>query len=278
MDVSVITPSLNMLDYLKRCHASVVDQHGVNLEHIVMDGCSTDGTAVWLGSTPSLVGVVAPDEGMYDAINKGFHLARGDVLSYLNCDEQYLPGTLSFIKEYFDAHPDVDIIAGDTLLIRPDGSLIAYRKTYPLPLLLVLASDLHVHTSSMFFRRTILDRGDYFDKNFRYVGDQEYFVRLMRKKYRFAFCRRYLSAFTMTGRNRGMTNNAISEGIRLRSQVPAAFHSLVGPIHIVRWIIKFLTGSYFQRMPLVYSVYDSSEVSDRRVFVAQSASFRYLEA
>jgi len=69
-----------MLDYLKRCHASVADQEGVSLEHIVMDGCSTDGTAEWLASTPSLVGVVAPDEGMYDAINKGFRLARGDVL------------------------------------------------------------------------------------------------------------------------------------------------------------------------------------------------------
>src|SRR5205809_81991 len=89
--VSVITPSFNMLEFLKRCHRSVADQ-GVHLEHIVMDGGSSDGTAEWLAGSDVSLWQSASDAGMYDAVNKGLQLASGDILAYLNCDEQYLPG------------------------------------------------------------------------------------------------------------------------------------------------------------------------------------------
>jgi glycosyltransferase involved in cell wall biosynthesis len=277
MDISVITPSLNMLDYLRRCHASVADQTGVAAEHIVLDACSTDGTVEWLQSTPDLVASIAPDDGMYDAINRGLGLATGDIWSYLNCDEQYLPGTLQFVREYFDSHPEVDVISGDTLLVRPDGTLISYRKTYSLPLPLVLATDLHMHTSSLFFRRSIVDKGNLFDKRYRYVGDQEFVIRLMRNQYRFAFCHRYFSAFTMTGQNIGVSAAALCEGRRLRSQLPRLVMASAGPLHLVRWAMKFLAGAYFQRMPLAYAVYDSADAVERRAFVAHTASFRWRE-
>ncbi|MBV9325370.1 MAG: glycosyltransferase [Chloroflexi bacterium] len=275
MDISIITPSLNMLDYLRRCHASIADQKGVSFEHIVMDGGSRDGSAEWLRSSPSVVGVVQPDQGMYDAINKGLRLARGELVSYLNCDEQYLPGTLSFVKEFFDTHPHIDVVAGDTLLIRPDGSLIAYRKAYPFPLPLLLSAHLQFHSSSFFFRRRIVDSGELFDPTLRDVGDQEFVARLLRKKYRFAFCRRYLSAFTMTGANRGQNPQARQEGMKMRATRPRWVLTLSRPLRLVRWAIKLLYGAYFERMPIVYAVYDASEVDSRRVFFAKSASFRW---
>ena len=277
MDISIITPSLNMLDYLRRCHASIADQKGVSFEHIVMDGGSRDGSAEWLRSSPSVVGVVQPDQGMYDAINKGLRLARGELVSYLNCDEQYLPGTLSFVKEFFDTHPHVDVIAGDTLLIRPDGSLIAYRKAYPLPLTLLLSAHLQFHSSSLFFRRRIVDSGELFDPTLKDVGDQEFVARLIRKKYRFAFCRRYLSAFTMTGANRGENPAARREGLALRASSPHWTYALAGPFRVVRWLIKLTYGAYFERMPIVYSVYDSGDLNFRRVFLASTASFRWRQ-
>jgi len=278
VDISIITPSLNMLDYLRRCHASIADQKGVSFEHIVMDGGSRDGTAEWLGSSDDLVSVVQPDNGMYDAINNGMRLARGELISYLNCDEQNLPGTLRFVKEYFDRHPDIDVIAGDTLLIRPDGSLIAYRKAYPLPLTLLLAAHLQFHSSSFFFRKRIVDSGELFDSRLKDVGDQEFVARLIRKKYRFAFCRRYLSAFTMTGANRGANPAAREEGLALRATRPQWVYTLAGPFRLVRWLIKFMYGAYYERMPIVYSVYESGDANSRRVFLASSASFRWREA
>ena len=114
-DFSIITPSLDMLGYLQRCRRSVADQEGVSLEHIVRDGESQDGTVEWLereaaatnlpGSRRRLVACSEKDEGMYDAVNKGFRQARGKILAYLNCDEQYLPGALRAAQEVFERGP-----------------------------------------------------------------------------------------------------------------------------------------------------------------------------
>jgi glycosyltransferase involved in cell wall biosynthesis len=94
-DFTVITPSFNMLDYLRRCCASVEDQRGVSVQHLVIDGGSVDGSAEWLRSSRPDSSVIEPDDGMFDALNKGLERARGDYVCYLNCDEQHLPGALA---------------------------------------------------------------------------------------------------------------------------------------------------------------------------------------
>ena len=278
MDLSVVTPSLNMLAYLRRCHASVADQRGGTVEHIVVDGGSSDGSAEFVRQAPDLVGIVGPDAGMYDAINKGLRLARGPIVAYLNCDEQYLPGTLRYVKAVFDADPWVDLVAGDTLLIRPDGSLIAYRKAYPLPPALMLVGPLQVYSSSLFFRRRIFDDGHYFDPSLRDLGDYELLERLLRCDYQLRICRRYLSAFTMTGANRESGPNARREADQLRARLPRIMLGLSRPLCLVRWTIKLLTGAYCQPMPLAYAVYASSQATARRAFVVDKASFRWRQA
>jgi glycosyltransferase involved in cell wall biosynthesis len=127
IDVSVVTPSFNMLNYLQRCCASVADQEYVTHEHIVVDGGSTDETPEWLSCQASLISQSQRDNGMYDAVNRGFRLARGEIVSHLNCDEQLLPDTLHFVRRFFREHPEVDVLFGDVLAVRPDGGLIAYR-------------------------------------------------------------------------------------------------------------------------------------------------------
>src|SRR2546428_12553471 len=158
-DVSVITPSFNMLGYLRRSYASVADQGSVTREHLVMDGGSTDGTPTWLTAHPDIASVVERDAGMYDAVNKGFRRARGELVSHLNCDEQYLPGALAFVRGYFSRHPEVDLLFGDALVIRPDGSLIAFRKGF-MPLLpVILSGPLYLFTAAMFVRRRVIEAG-----------------------------------------------------------------------------------------------------------------------
>ncbi len=101
-----------MLSYLERCAQSIRDQQGAAFEHIIIDGASTDGTAEWLKkeTTPTTTGVSEKDNGMYDAINKGLKMAKGEIIAYLNCDEQYLPGTLEYVSRWFEENPDVDMI------------------------------------------------------------------------------------------------------------------------------------------------------------------------
>src|SRR5688572_33328672 len=109
MKISVVTPSFRNSRWLKLCIASVADQPGVQVEHIVQDAGSDDGTQDWLPHDKRVKAFIEKDAGMYDAINRGWQRAAGDVVSQLNCDEQYLPGALQAVGEYFQHHPETDI-------------------------------------------------------------------------------------------------------------------------------------------------------------------------
>jgi glycosyltransferase involved in cell wall biosynthesis len=275
VEFSIITPSLNMLGYLKRCCASVADQEGVISEHIVMDGGSTDGTVAWLGQNERVAGIVQQDNSMYDAINKGLLLSKGQVLSYLNCDEQYLPGALAFVKTYFERHPEVDIVFGDALLIRPDGTPIAYRKGYRPRWYYVLSSHLYVLSCTMFMRRKIIDAGFRFDDRFKVIGDQDFVVRILRHGYRAAHVRQYLAAFTMTGQNMSNNQRVILERKQMALTMPWWIKVLKGPLNAARLAEKLVSGAYWQKKSFVYAVYDADDLSKRRPFCADKISFRW---
>src|SRR3569833_700758 len=108
MNFSIITPSFRNSNWLKLCIASVADQTGVTLEHIVQDSCSDDDTENWLPNEGRVKAFIEKDSGMYDAVNRGFRRAQGEILAYLNCDEQYLPGALKRVRDFFEANPNKD--------------------------------------------------------------------------------------------------------------------------------------------------------------------------
>ena len=278
VDASVVTPSFNMLGYLRRSCASVADQAGATHEHLVIDGGSTDGTPEWLTEHPEIAGVVEHDLGLYDAVNKGFRRARGELLSHLNCDEQYLPGALAFVREYFGRHPEVDILFGDALVIRPDGSLIAFRKGFAPLLPVILSGPLYLFTAAMFVQRRVIAAGEVYDSSYRNVGDVEFVTRLLRKGYTVRHVRRYLSAFTMTGNNLGTYTDRSTEVRRARSQAPWWIRRLRPGWRLVGWGTKLTTGAYSQGGPIEYDVYTSDDARERTPFVVQRASWRWRTA
>ena len=109
---SIITPSFRQLDWLKLCAASIADQAGVRVEHIVQDAGTGPELEAWAAGQQTLTLHVEKDRGMYDAVNRGLRRATGQILAYLNCDEQYLPGTLAAVADYFSRHPEVDVVFG----------------------------------------------------------------------------------------------------------------------------------------------------------------------
>ncbi len=127
MRFSVVTPSFRQSQWLKMCVASVADQ-GVQAEHIVQDACSDDGTLDWLLTDPRVKAYAEKDHGMYDAVNRGLRRASGDILSYLNCDERSLPGTLAAVNAYFARHPEVEVVFGNCVIVDARGEFICYRK------------------------------------------------------------------------------------------------------------------------------------------------------
>ena len=183
MKFSIVTPSFRNSDWLKLCIASVADQSGVELEHIVQDSCSDDGTQDWLPHDPRVKAFIEKDGGMYDAVNRGYRRANGDILAYLNCDEQYLPGALKTVHDFFEAHPEIEVALAGHRQRRGQQYLCHRHALVPHPH--------HIWfrfpelTSSVFIRRKVIhERGIFFDTHWRMLGDIHWIMALMKTRCR----------------------------------------------------------------------------------------------
>ena len=271
---SIITPSYNMLRFLPACCNSVSDQ-GVDCEHIVMDAASDDGTAAWLKEHPNLVGISERDDGMYDAINKGIGIAKGEIVSYLNCDEQYLPGVLQQVGEIFRQNPHIDLLFGNTLLIRPNGELLAYRKSIVPRWPYIWSSHLYVHSSSMFVRRRVFESGVMFDKSWKAIGDMDFVIRALRTGFVVRHVIEYFSAYMLTGSNLGQGEQALAELKTFRKQASLWLRFARPILRLMMLSEKIWGGAYWERMPLSYSVYTSENLEVRTKFSSRAVSPLY---
>jgi glycosyltransferase involved in cell wall biosynthesis len=271
IDFSIITPSYNMLDHLKHCCASVADQDGVSFEHIIIDGGSSDGTVEWLQQNQNVVFICEKDEGMYDAINKGLGIAKGKYFAYLNCDEQYLPDTLSAVKDKFCKINDAEILYGDTLILNPHGKLIAYRKSHKPRWFYIYSSYLYILSCSMFFRRKIIDDGFLFNKELKSVADADLVIRLLQEDYKFAHIKQYLSTFTITGQNKSKEQYSIFEKKEFEASAPQWVKLLKIPLNAIRLSERMVNGIYHQSFPLSFAIFINNE-KDRRTYSIERAS------
>lgn len=262
MRFSIVTPSLGQSQWLRLAVASVADQ-GVAHEHLVQDAGSIDGTLDWLTTDPRVQVCVEKDDGMYDGINRGLRRASGDVLAYLNCDEQYLPGALAVVADYFTAHPDVDVAFGYTLIVDEAGGFLCQRKTLtPRPWHTQVA-HLTTLTAATFFRQRVIAAGHFFDPRYRCAGDAEWMLRLMRAGVKMGIIGGNTSVFTHTGGNLSRTARMKEEAERLAAGAPALARRLRWLVLLHHWARRLAGGVYFQT-PFSYSLYTQAS-PDRRV-------------
>lgn len=110
--ISIVTISYNQRDYLARCIDSVLSQNDVELEYIVVDAGSTDGSRELIESYgDQLTAISEKDDGPADGLNKGFLAASGGIFGFLNADDFFLPGALSKVIEYFNEHAECDMVS-----------------------------------------------------------------------------------------------------------------------------------------------------------------------
>ncbi len=178
--VTVITPSFNQAPYLERTIRSVLDQNYPNLEYIVVDGGSTDGSLEiikqYAGRLSSWVS--EPDLGQTDAINKGFAQARGQILAWINSDDTYNPGAVREAVQFLQEHADVGLVYSDANFINAQDEVIGSFPAAQTDRTRLLRGYVHVPQQTAFFRADLWKKVGPLDSNFFFAMDYDLWVRL----------------------------------------------------------------------------------------------------
>ena len=177
--ISIITPCLNREGYIARAIESVLDQTYPNIEHIVVDGGSTDQTLSILAGYPHIRLISGPDEGIYDALNKGLQLASGDIVGFLNSDDFYAEDIFHDVAESF-CDPKIQAVTGEAIAFSQTlGDEIVPGEHF-LPQnadLLHLVTIGNPFFNAWFFRRAIFGQIGRFDTSYRITADREFMLR-----------------------------------------------------------------------------------------------------
>lgn len=186
MKISIVTVCYNMAPYIEQTMLSVLNQNYPELEYIVIDGGSTDGTQNIIEKYKDRLAyyVSEPDNGMYDAINKGFRHATGEVVAWINADDMYMPWTLAVVNRIFSKYDSVDWIGGRYSFLTEDGVLAhVFSKSA-----IKGQNDIRngwcraellgpLQQEGMFWRKSLMDKAGWLDQTYKLAGDFELWTR-----------------------------------------------------------------------------------------------------
>jgi glycosyltransferase involved in cell wall biosynthesis len=237
--ISIVIPSYNQREFLARALDSLAHQAYPDLEVIVIDGGSADGTVELLKARSDVVSHwrSEADAGQTQALNKGFQMARGQIFGWLNCDERYRYGTLSLVGKTFSQSPELDIVFGHRMVIDQMGREIGRMKlpaihpgAYALYASGLLYSDTTFWTSDL-HRRT----GELDELNCpRYAMDFDWFGRLGLNVKQWKRLNVYLSEFT---EHEGRVSQRVQEMPEIAYQIRRKLQRLAGvrPFKVILW-------------------------------------------
>lgn len=180
MRVSVITPSFNQAPFLEATIRSVLEQGYPDLEYIIVDGGSSDGSVEIIQKYAHRLAwwVSEPDAGQTDAINKGFGRATGDVLAWLNSDDTYEPGALEAAVHFLQANPQAGMVYGDANYIDEHGRVIGRFPAAQTSYRQMLQGYVHIPQQASFFRAALWHKVAPLDATFYFAMDYDLWVRL----------------------------------------------------------------------------------------------------
>ena len=180
--VSIITPSYNQANYLEETIRSVLEQDYPNIEYIIIDGGSTDGSKEVIKKYADRLAywISEPDQGQTDAINKGFNKARGDILAWINSDDSYLQYAISEAVEYLQTHPETGMVYGDANLIDERGNIIGKFPARQTGYNRLRRGFVHIPQQASFFRADLWRQVGPLDPSFYFAMDYDLWVRLAR--------------------------------------------------------------------------------------------------
>jgi len=176
--ISVIIPTFNSAKTVEDTIKSIISQNWPDIQVIIQDGGSTDGTKDIVDRYPvAMFGWDAtPDNGIYDAMNKGINRATGEVVAILNSDDVWLPGTLKRVAEVFSRNPDVGIVSGSIEVWEdlPNGARVVLKSS-----LLHLRTGMTIQHPATFVRRNVYERVGLFNTCYRIGADYDFVLRCL---------------------------------------------------------------------------------------------------
>ena len=182
--ISVITPSLNRAGMIRRAIDSVKAQNYSAVEHLIIDGGSTDGTLDIIAEYPEIRLYVSADKNLYDAINKGLALAKGAVICLLNSDDWFVPNIFESVMASFATHPDVEMVSGGAEVFQlgshqTEERLIARHNAVAMKEMRErdIVSGIPL-INARFFRRSLYERVGGYDIRFPIGADRDFLMRV----------------------------------------------------------------------------------------------------
>ncbi len=239
--ISVITPSFNQAVYLERTIRSVLDQGYPDLEYLIIDGGSTDGSREIIRKYEKHIAwwESQPDRGQSDALNKGFARASGEVIGWINSDDMYCEGILERVGRWFASHPESDVVGAGLLVIDADDRVIdALWATPPQPAY-TFHIGLDLHQQALFWRRSLMEKVGLIDPGMRFSMDYDFILRLLVHG-RVDRLRGYGGMFRLhsEAKTARMTEVAIEENEISRQRYRESFPPLVASPTLNRLLLK----------------------------------------
>jgi glycosyltransferase involved in cell wall biosynthesis len=194
--LAIVTPSFNQGHFLEKTIRSVIESDYPGLQYAVVDGYSTDNSPEIIQSYRSKLhyAVSEPDEGQSHAIVKGFMQVEGEIMAYLNSDDVYLPGALHFVGEYFNTHPEIDVIYGDRVIIDGNDYEVG-RWILPKHCKETIRRVDWVPQETMFWRSALYRKVGGIDKNLRFAMDWDLILKFINASASFVRVPYFLAAF-----------------------------------------------------------------------------------
>lgn len=197
--ITIITPSFNQGQFIEETILSVVNQRYPNLEHLVFDGGSTDGTIDILKKYPHIKWVSEKDRGQTHAVNKGMREARSEIIGWLNSDDTFLPGAFEAVSAKFMSDPDCFVVFGDYHAIDENGKILystrGFCGTYE-EMIRWWDYTYAIHQPTVFVRREVIREIGVLDESFNYTMDHEWWFRIARH-YHFKHIPQFIATYRM---------------------------------------------------------------------------------
>lgn len=254
MRVSIVTISFNQAQFLEECLLSVLHQNYPDIEYIVVDPGSTDGSRQIIERYRDSIDhvIFEPDDGPADGLNKGFAYATGDIFGFLNSDDYLLPSSLTKVVSYFHEHPNIDVLSGCSQIVDSEGKHL--RKFYSdrFSLLRSAYGCSILAQPSTFFKKNAFSESGGFNKSNRTNWDDELWIDMALKGAKFQVVDECFSAYRV---HKASITGSANQDFAIRQYAEYRFYKILHrhpKFYDKYWRFIFRLIRYFMQPRHVY--------------------------